>query len=104
MAVDLSEVVSSGRAREFCALRATVMNFLYSTKPDNNKQNQILNDFVNSFSRFAGNQKTVFDNGGGPTYANGGNSLELKVERAFTQVLGRTLGRGGTSNFINALN
>lgn len=64
------------------------------------------NDLLFAFSRFAGNQRTTFDNGAGLSAAStSGNTLELKVERAFTQVLGRAVGGlGSTNNFMKALN
>ncbi len=109
MAVTPSRAVFLGRARLFRTMRDAVMNLLYPTKPVPGggllgKTDQILNDFVNSFSRFAGNQRTAFDIGNGRSANGGGNVLELQVESAMSKVLGRALGRGSTRNFITALN
>src|SRR2546423_4326519 len=109
MAVNPSRVVFIGRARLFRTMREAAMNLLYPTKPVPGggllgKTDQILNDLANSFSRFAGNQQTAFDNGNGRSASIGGNVMELQVESAMSKVLGRALGRGGTRNFMTALN
>ncbi len=109
MAVNPSRVVFMGRARLFRTMREAAMNLLYPTKPVPGggllgKTDQILNDLANSFSRFAGNQQTAFDNGNGRSASSGGNVMELQVESAMSKVLGRALGRGGTRNFMTALN
>jgi hypothetical protein len=54
--------------------------------------------------RSAGNEPTIYDNGSFRSSASGNaNALTQQVERALTQVLGRTPGRG-SDGFVNALN
>jgi hypothetical protein len=106
----LSQIVFDGRALLFCCLRATVLDQLYPTTSIDKKlegagerTNQILNDLTSSFSRFAGNQQTAFDNGASRSSAGStGSMLEKQVERAFAQVLGRSPGYSSDS-FMNAL-
>jgi hypothetical protein len=110
----LSQIVFDGRALLFCSLRAAVLDQLYPTKSTapilgkkrkgiQERTNQILNDLTSSFSRFAGNQQTAFDNGASRSSAGStGSMLEKQVERAFTQVLGRSPGYSSDS-FMNAL-
>lgn len=59
---------------------------------------------ANTFSRYAGNQETVYDNGASSSHTSGGSAslLERQVERAITQVLGRSPGRNPES-FVRAL-
>src|SRR5437773_1326447 len=107
----ITKRVFNGRARDFSAMRVVVMQQLYPNGrflTDGQSPNSVelmLNDFINSFSRYAGNQQTAFDNGVGRSAGIGsssGSTLERRVERAITQVLGRAPGRGGDS-FVNAL-
>jgi hypothetical protein len=81
-------------------MREAVVALLYPTRPvPGNTTDRILNDLVNSFSRFAGNQQTAFDNGSGRSAASvTGNMLELQVERAIARVVGR-----GGGDFMTAL-
>lgn len=59
---------------------------------------------ANTFSRYAGNQQTIYDNGASSSSAGGSMAgvLERQVERAITQVLGRSPGRNPDS-FVSAL-
>ncbi len=98
------EPQTPGHAKINRKLRNEAKNVLYP--PTTPSQWGVLNDFLNTFSRFAGNQRTAFENGAGLSASStSGNALELKVERAFTQVLGRAVGGlGSTNNFMKALN
>jgi hypothetical protein len=99
------------RAQQMKQLRAGLMTQFYPTQSvgtfDTSTQGQanlILGNLLGSFQRYAGNQKTAYDDGSvqsSPT--SGTNVLERQVDRALTQVLGRSPGRGA-NNFINALN
>ena len=99
------------RAQQMKELRAGLMTQFYPTKSvgtfDPSEAGQIkliLVNLLGSFQRYAGNQKTAYDDGSvqsSPT--SGTNVLERQVDRALTQVLGRSPGRGA-NNFINALN
>ena len=108
-----------GRAVQRQFLRGKIITQLFSTPLNNpytggtldpndpvaqqNKQNQILSDLASSFSRFAGNQKTAFDNGASNSSAGSDASMmQQRVERALSQVLGRSYG-GSPSGFVNAL-
>ncbi len=99
--------LSRKRAQQFKVLRAGLMLQLYPTKAVGTVDDQqalLLSDLLGSFKRYAGNQKTAYDDGSvqtSPTSTT--NLLERQVDRAITQVLGRTPGRGA-ANFINALN
>lgn len=101
--------LSRKRAQQFKTLRAGLMLQLYPTQTvgildENSQQNLLLGDLLGSFKRYAGNQKTAYDDGSvqtSPTSTT--NLLERQVDRALTQVLGRSPGRGA-ANFINALN
>jgi hypothetical protein len=59
----------------------------------------------NTFSRYASNQPTAYENGSVPSTTSTGTSnlLKSQVERALAQVLGRSPGRNPNS-FIQALN
>src|SRR5437763_14621891 len=100
--------VFGSRAKSRQVLRNAVITHLYPMTYTNStnrreKQVQILNDLTSSFSRFAGNQQTAFDNGASRSSAGStGSMLEKQVERAFTQVLGRSPGYSSDS-FMNAL-
>ncbi len=98
------EPQTPGHAKINRKLRNEAKNVLYP--PTTPSQWGVLNDFLNTFSRFAGNQRTAFENGAGLSASSAsGNALELKVERAFTQVLGRAVGGlRSTNNFMKALN
>lgn len=99
--------LSRNRAQQFKLLRAGLMLQLYPTKSVgtvDDQQTLLLGDLLSSFKRYAGNQKTAYDDGSvqsSPTSTT--NLLERQVDRALTQVLGRSPGRGAM-NFINALN
>src|SRR3989442_16024296 len=88
-----------GRAVQRQFLRGKIITQLFSTPLNNpytggtldpndpvaqqNKQNQILSDLASSFSRFAGNQKTAFDNGASNSSAGSDASMmQQRVERA----------------------
>lgn len=95
------------RAQQNKQLRAGLMNQFYPTQSIgilDDPQTRLLGSLLNSFQRYAGNQKTAYDDGSvqsSPTSST--NVLERQVDRALTQVLGRSPGRGA-NNFINALN
>ena len=95
------------RAQQNKQLRAGLMNQFYPTQSVgilDDPQTRLLGSLLNSFQRYAGNQKTAYDDGSvqsSPTSST--NVLERQVDRALTQVLGRSPGRGA-NNFINALN
>jgi hypothetical protein len=95
------------RAQQMKKLRAGLMTQFYPTKAIGTTDDQtalLLSDLLGSFKRYAGNQKTAYDDGSvqsSPTSTT--NVLERQVDRALTQVLGRSPGRGA-NNFINALN
>lgn len=101
--------LSRKRAQQFRILRAGLMLQLYPTISvsninADNQGNLLLGDLIGSFKRFAGNQKTAYDDSSvqtSPTSTT--NLLERQVDRALAQVLGRSPGKGAT-NFINALN
>jgi hypothetical protein len=106
------------RAMQRQVARGALIKQLFSTTPNpytsgridpndslaqQNKQNQILSDLAGSFSRFAGNQKTAFDNGTSNSSAGSDASqMQQRVERALTQVLGRSYGNS-PAGFVNAL-
>jgi hypothetical protein len=101
------------RAQQMNELRAGLMRQFYPSQSvgtlngSNDRADQtnfILGNLLGSFQRYAGNQKTAYDDGSvqsSPTSST--NVLERQVDRALTQVLGRSPGRGA-NNFINALN
>jgi hypothetical protein len=94
------------RAKHFKALRSGLMLKLFSNQSvaNQDQSTQILNDIANSFSRYAANQQTAFDSGAArSSSSNDATSMERQVQRALTQVLGRSPGRGANS-FMNALN
>jgi hypothetical protein len=65
---------------------------------------QQLAQIAQTLGRSAGNEPTIYDNGSFRSSASGNaNVLTQQVERALTQVLGRTPGRG-YDGFVNALN
>jgi hypothetical protein len=65
---------------------------------------QQLAQIAQVLGRSAGNEPTIYDNGSFRSSASGNaNILTQQVERALTQVLGRTPGRG-YDGFVNALN
>lgn len=107
---ELNFLIIRSRAEHSRELRKSILNVLYQASPlggdgsNVTQTNQILNDLSQSFSRYAGNQQTAFDNGAPASSAGGTASLmQRQVERAISQVLGRAPGRGAES-FIGALN
>ncbi|KYC35596.1 hypothetical protein WA1_07170 [Scytonema hofmannii PCC 7110] len=100
-------LLSRKRAQQLKALRGGLMIQLYPTQPIgtvDEQGNLLLSDLLSSFKRYAGNQQTAYDNGSVQTSSTSHvNQLERQVERAISQVLGRSPGRGAT-NFFNALN
>jgi len=65
---------------------------------------QQLAQIAQILGRSAGNEPTIYDNGSSRSSASGNaNALTQQVERALTQVLGRTPGRG-YDGFVTALN
>src|SRR5947207_3975488 len=101
--------VFGSRAKSRQVLRNAVITHLYPMTYTNStnrreKQVQILNDLASSFSRYAGNQQTAFDNGASRSAAvTDSSGMERQIARAFNQVLGRAPGRGADS-FMSALN
>ena len=68
------------------------------------RQNQILNDLANSFSRYAVYQQTVHDNGASRSSNSSDASIMARqVEQAFNKVLGGSHG-SNPGGFVNALN
>ncbi len=64
---------------------------------------KILNDLASSFSRFAGNQQTAFDNGASRSSSNvDASTMTRQVEQAFNKVLGGSYGNN-PGGFVNAL-
>jgi hypothetical protein len=86
------------------SLRNLLHNAIFpSGGPNPNPQADALRQLANTFTRYAGTQQTVYDNGGGQAGGVGGAStLERQVERALAQVLGHSPGRGDGS-FTSAL-
>jgi hypothetical protein len=78
--------------------------FTQQTVPPDNIVAQQLAQIAQILGRSAGNEPTIYDNGSFRSSASGtANALTQQVERALTQVLGRTPGRG-SDGFVNALN
>lgn len=118
MAVPINLNVAPGRAADNFMFRDAFMSIV-GTVPDPNVQDIVgggpgaqivenilgsLDTLVGSVSRFTGNQQTVYDNGVPRAVpAAGTNAMEQRVLRAWTQVLGRSPGRGADS-FLQSLN
>lgn len=97
--------VKQAKNKQLKQLRDGLIRQLYPTKivPDDT-ETSVLTNLLGSFQRYAGNQQTAYDTGSVRASAtSGANLLERQVERAISQVLGRTPGRGSQS-FISALN
>jgi hypothetical protein len=72
-------------------------------KPEDKIPGQLA-QIVRVLEQSAGNEPTIYDNGTSRSSATtSANTLTLQVERALTQVLGRSPGRG-TDGFVTALN
>src|SRR5437763_11041752 len=104
----LRKVLLSSR-KQSCDERAAVMILLYPSRTfsadSGGITNKLINEFINAFSRFAGNQQTYADKGGAISPNSKGSLLEKQVERTLTQVLGRSLALGGNANaFMSAVN
>jgi hypothetical protein len=87
-------------------MRQFLLNLLFPkqtiSEPDSIPQQ--LAQIAQILGRSAGNEPTIYDNGSSRSSASGNaNALTQQVERALTQVLGRTPGRG-SDGFVNALN
>lgn len=92
------------RSAQFRRLRRMMHTAMFPTPTRSSSSDPALNILANTFSRYAGTQQTVFDNGGGRAGSvQGANTMERQVERAIVQVLGRSPGRGN-GNFTSALN
>jgi hypothetical protein len=100
-----------GRSTQNRSLRALLHSAIFPQGPsgdeprtgDEARQIAALNQLAGTFTRYAGTQQTVYDNGGGQAGSvGGGNKLERQVERALVQVLGRSPGRGN-GGFTSAL-
>jgi hypothetical protein len=81
--------------------------FRQKTVPDGSEDAPVaqqLAQIAQILGRSAGNEPTIYDNGSFRSSASGtANALTQQVERALSQVLGRTPGRG-SDGFVNALN
>lgn len=98
--------VKQAKNKQLKQLRDGLIRQLYPTKiaPDDTETTSVLTNLLGSFQRYAGNQQTAYDTGSVRASAtSSANLLERQVERAISQVLGRTPGRGPQS-FIGALN
>jgi hypothetical protein len=87
-------------------MRQFLLNRLFpkQTVSDSESVAQQLAQIAQILGRSAGNEPTIYDNGSFRSSASGNaNALTQQVERALTQVLGRTPGRG-YDGFVNALN
>jgi hypothetical protein len=87
-------------------MRQFLLNRLFpkQTVSDSEPVAQQLAQIAQILGRSAGNEPTIYDNGSFRSSASGNaNALTQQVERALTQVLGRTPGRG-YDGFVNALN
>lgn len=106
---DVNQLIFDKRNEQRHRLREELIDRLYPAPALKNpypgdKQLQVLNDIAGSFSRYAGNQRTVFDDGAPRSSSSSdANFMERQVERAFNHVLGRAIGRGADS-FMSALN
>jgi hypothetical protein len=88
--------------------QAFIDNFLFAQPQFLNTREGAISEQLSQIARVlgqsAGNEPTVYDNGSSRAGAtSSANALTLQVERALTQVLGRSPGRG-TDGFISALN
>jgi hypothetical protein len=99
-----SIVLARQRLAQNRSLRNLLHNAIFpSGGPNPNPQADALRQLANTFTRYAGTQQTVYDNGGGQAGGiSGANLLERQVERVLAQVLGRSPGRGDGS-FTSAL-
>jgi len=104
--ITLATLLVRGRARAQQAARNRILFLLAqlpraSTPPGPPGP---LGQIANTLTRYAQTQATVYDTASSGTPAAAGVSLlERQVDRAFTQVLGRGVGRG-SSSFMTALN
>jgi hypothetical protein len=95
------------KAAELQVLRQWFINNKLFVAQPNLRKNGVpgqLAQIVRVLEQSAGNEPTIYDNGTSRSSATTTtNSLTLQVERALTQVLGRSPGRG-TDGFVTALN
>jgi len=86
-------------------LRQAFLQILFEPQAHaDNSTDQLLAQINRTLEQSSGNEPTVYDNGSFRSHATGtANALTQQVERAITQVLGRTPGRGA-DGFISALN
>lgn len=86
-------------------MRQDLLSKLFQTGTDpTDEVAQQLAQISQILGRSAGNEPTIYDNGSFRSSASGNaNALTQQVERALTQVLGRTPGRG-SDGFVSALN
>jgi hypothetical protein len=88
-------------------MRQDLLNKLFSQQTGTKQKDDVaqqLAQIAQVLGRSAGNEPTIYDNGSFRSSASGSASvLTQQVERALTQVLGRTPGRG-YDGFVNALN
>lgn len=103
----------AARSQSFRASRNQLRELLYASPAPLDRSNdssgfselkEPLIYLSNTFSRYASNQQTAYENGAaGSSNSSSANLLERQVERAISQVLGRAPGRSPDS-FISALN
>jgi len=108
-------LIQSGPARELLTAenlqvlrQAFIDNFLFAQPQfptgDDGRISEQLSQIARVLGRSAGNEPTIYDNGTSRSSATtSANALTLQVERALTQVMGRTPGRAA-DGFITALN
>lgn len=103
--LDINQKIFFSRAFRRKRLREGTLNNLYPNRPNPftaGSVENILNDLASSFSRYAGNQQTAFDNGvARSTGTSSTDQMAQRVERALAQVLGRP--SGGADVFVSAL-
>jgi hypothetical protein len=94
------------RANVLKNMRKSLLNKLFRNGPTLSEEGveRQLGEIAQILGRIAGNEPTIYDNGSYRSSATGvANALSQQVERALTQVLGRTPGKS-YDGFINALN
>jgi hypothetical protein len=100
--ITLATLLVRGRARAQQAARNGILFLLGGTVVPSG--DSALDRIANTLTRYGQTQATVYDTASSGTPAAAGVSLlERQVDRAFTQVLGRGVGRG-SSSFMTALN
>jgi hypothetical protein len=104
--------ITSGKPKEqltaadLQGLRQAFIDKILLTQPNvsDDRTAEQLSQIARILGQTAGNEPTIYDNGSTRSSATStANALTLQVERALTQVLGRTPGRG-SDGFVTALN